>query len=347
MSEDLLNSVAAATVHRDRDDLDKAFAHLLLQLLESQWISLYRIIEDTGAKRVARRLSIHQSWGEVGAEGLDDLSVLPCVTDQPSWQECFTRRQVVHCQIDAGRYLTTFPVVGGSDVCGFLVIEGATALTQRESGLVDGFLRILRNHLAILDYGELDTLTGLFNRKTLEGNFEKLRVQLSPRESVLGLSVPPRSVRAREPAWLGLIDIDHFKSINDGFGHLFGDEVLLLVSQLMKRSFRGSDQLFRFGGEEFVVLLDHASEAGAQIVFERLRANVDAYQFPQVGHVTISLGYTQIQPQDVPTLCVERADAALYFAKTHGRNSVHRWEALVASGDVTPPQSTTGEIEMF
>src|SRR6202011_3687326 len=120
------------------------------------------------------------------------------------------------------------------------------------------------------------------------------------RQQIAGLrgTHPDRSAgsAAWEPSWLALIDIDRFKSINDGYGHLFGDEVLLLVSQLMKRSFRGADQLFRFGGEEFVVLLDRASEPGAQIVLERLRTTIGEHEFPQVGQVTISVGYTRIDP---------------------------------------------------
>ena len=142
------------------------------------------------------------------------------------------------------------------------------------------------------------------------------------------------------------IDIDRFKSINDSYGHLFGDEVLLLVSQLMKRCFRGADQLFRFGGEEFVVLLDRASDAGAQIVLERLRATIEEYPFPQVGHVTISVGYTQVARHDVSTTCVERADAALYYAKSHGRNNVRNCEALVASGDIAA-KSKDSDVELF
>lgn len=87
----------------------------------------------------------------------------------------------------------------------------------------------------------------------------------------------------------------------------------------MKRSFRGADQLFRFGGEEFVVLLEHASEAGALIVLERLRAIIEEHDFPQVGHVPISVGYTRIDRRDVATTCVERADAALYYIRAGPR----------------------------
>jgi diguanylate cyclase (GGDEF)-like protein len=203
---------------------------------------------------------------------------------------------------------------------------------------VQGMLRILKNQLALLDYGERDTLTGLLNRKTFEARFKKL-------------GNGPRASRGKAgaeelPSWLGLLDIDHFKSINDRYGHLFGDEVLLLVSQIMKRTLRGSDPLFRFGGEEFVVVLERVDEIGAQTAFERLRAAVEAHTFPQAGSVTISLGYTSIVAQDGPTTCVERADAALYFAKRNGRNNVRRYETLIDAGALTAAQESS-DIELF
>jgi diguanylate cyclase (GGDEF)-like protein len=243
------------------------------------------------------------------------------------------RNEIVSCPGADGLTTTVFPINGAREAAGLLVIEAQSPLKARETDLVQGILGILRNHLALLDYGELDSLTGLLNRKTFEGHFDKLRQRSEGSPS-------------GEPSWLALIDIDHFKSINDGYGHLFGDEVLLLVSQLMKRSFRGSDQLFRFGGEEFVVLLDRASAPGAQIVLERLRATIEEYPFPQVGHVTISVGYTQVEQRDVATTCVERADAALYYAKSHGRNNVRNCEALVADGSIAA-KFKDSEVELF
>lgn len=95
-----------------------------------------------------------------------------------------------------------------------------------------------------------------------------------------------------------------------------------------------------------MIVLDNATELGAQIAFERLRAAVAAFSFPQVGRVTISLGYSQILPGDAPTTCVERADAALYYAKNHGRNNIRNYEALVAAGELTA-KDRCEEAELF
>jgi len=198
-------------------------------------------------------------------------------------------------------------------------------------------LRIVRNHLALLDYGERDTLTGLLNRKTFEAQFEKLRLDLAA-----------DAYAHVDNCWIGVLDIDHFKLVNDGFGHVIGDEVLLMVSQVIQRNFRVDDRIYRFGGEEFVVLLRDTPEAATAAVMERLRAAVAAHRFPQLGTVTVSIGWTRIRPQDAPASAMRRADAALYHAKQKGRNSVFQYELLVAQGELegeTP--ALEHEIELF
>ncbi|HEV7444623.1 MAG TPA: GGDEF domain-containing protein [Steroidobacteraceae bacterium] len=348
MSHDLLNSVAATTTHRDRDELDRSIARLLLRFLELHSVTVLRLSDEGEIKRIVRCAGSEAAEVEpVYAAG---MSTLPALADFPAWQECALRNEVVQCNGADGRLLTVFPIHGSRESAtythapqGLLVVEAVSPLAQRETDLVQGILGILRNHLALLDYGELDSLTGLLNRKTFESHFDKLRQRLvsgTIPDAVTG------STAQGEPSWLALIDIDHFKLINDGYGHLFGDEVLLLVSQLMKRSFRGADQLFRFGGEEFVVLLEQASEPGAQIVLERLRTTIGEYEFPQVGHVTISVGYTRIDSRDVSTTCVERADAALYYAKSHGRDNVQNCEALTAAGAIAA-KLNDGDVELF
>ena len=144
-----------------------------------------------------------------------------------------------------------------------------------------------------------------------------------------------------------MLDIDHFKRINDNFGHLIGDEVLLMVANLMKNSFRFRDKLFRFGGEEFVVVLKPTGATQAQAIFERFRSTMENHAFPQVGRVTISIGYAQIRLHDQPSVILDNADQALYWSKEHGRNRVSSYEALLASGELAPPAAIDSDIELF
>ncbi len=293
-------------------------------------------MDDGGAKRVARRVEVARDGTERGAVALEPLADLPALSQVPAWQSCAGGDRFVQGAGPDGSIESLFPVHGQSGVVGMLSIASTQPLPPRDVDMVRGILRIIENHFALLEYGERDTLTGLLNRKTFEAHFDKLRQRLcNPRDGN----------PATEPSWLALVDIDRFKSINDSHGHLFGDEVLLLISQLMQHTCRGTDSLFRFGGEEFLVVLDHASAGGVQIALERLRAAIGSHIFPQIGSITVSVGYTRISATDVPTTCVARADAALYYAKSHGRNNVRNYETLVAAGELhVQDRDTDAEI---
>jgi diguanylate cyclase (GGDEF)-like protein len=336
-SAQLINSVAATTSIRDRDSLDEAVVLLLFQFIGAHSVALFRLVEDGQVKSLVLRAAMARPSSQPTDPAAVEMSVPPTLASMPLWQECLDRNDIVQYPGPAARIMTLFPITRERDSDGILVIDADEALPVRDAELVRGILRILRNHLSLLDYGELDTLTGLLNRKTFESHFEKRRELMAPSAD---------NTRLGESSWLALLDIDRFKSINDGHGHLVGDEILLLVSQIMKRSFRGADQLFRFGGEEFLVVLDQASDAGALVAIDRLRTSLEEYAFPQVGRVTISAGYTRILPGDCSTTCVERADAALYYAKAHGRNNVRNYETLVTSGELAD-QVKSGAVDLF
>jgi diguanylate cyclase (GGDEF)-like protein len=334
----IIESVGLATSHRDRDDLDAAVARMVASFLNAQVVTVYRLLHDGDVTRVARRISLRRDGAELGPEDHDNLDALPTVNSELAWRECVLLHDIVHDEAPAGRgWRSVFPLEGEGGVCGMLEIIADEGLRSREASLVTGILRIVHNHLKLLDYGERDTLTGLLNRKTFETTFGKMlaRPHAASRDPTSG-----------DPSWLAVIDIDHFKSINDTFGHLFGDEVLLLVARLIRTTFRGADQLFRFGGEEFVIVLDRAVAAGADAAFDRLRIAIQDYSFPQVGSVTVSVGYTAIRPHDAPASCMERADAALYHAKRNGRNQSHNYEHLLECGKLKAKQSRS-EVELF
>jgi GGDEF domain-containing protein len=135
------------------------------------------------------------------------------------------------------------------------------------------FLRCFENQHQQWDYANLDTLTRLLNRKTFDDDFERLdrrrRAGRAGPQDPSSAATPPAEA---QPCWLGVVDIDHFKKINDNFGHLFGDEVLLRVADMMRQSFRSNDKLFRFGGEEFVVMLRNVGEDHVAIASSPLPA---------------------------------------------------------------------------
>ena len=117
------------------------------------------------------------------------------------------------------------------------------------------------------------------------------------------------------------LDIDHFKHINDTYGHRSGDGVLVELSSLMSQRLRESDILGRWGGEEFVIILPQTALKEAIGVAEKLRQMIESHRFDH-GKATCSLGVAQMIEDDTDETLVHRADAMLYVAKSHGRNQV-------------------------
>ncbi|HEX4597113.1 MAG TPA: GGDEF domain-containing protein [Burkholderiaceae bacterium] len=339
----LIDSFAATTAQRDRDQIDLSVARLLHDYVEATRVAVYRLIDDASTPRVQRRILIDRFGHEYGPQ-TQPLSELPRLLDNPQWYECNMTLDAVHYQSDTGGGATmgtVFPLPGEKGAVGLIEIELAphrTSLQPREVKMVHGLLRLLSNHLAVLDYGQRDTLTGLLNRRTFEQSFDKI----AERSRTL-----MRDPRSTAPSWFAIADIDRFKSINDRYGHLFGDDVLLLVARLMRQSFRTCDQLYRFGGEEFVIVLEGTSPEGAEGTLERFRKRVAEHVFPQVGQVTISIGYTRIGASDPAVTCFDRADAALYYAKENGRDQARSYEALIAEGLLDKREDATADIELF
>lgn len=237
-----------------------------------------------------------------------------------------------------------FPILVNNVVNGLLDIYGYQRSEQSDR-LISGFIRIYSNFLSIINDNEHDTLTGLLNRKNFDRQLAGLMAKSEKTTSDVR-SVERRLSSTSKSYWLGILDIDHFKKINDTFGHIYGDEVLLLFSDLMKKCFRSDDLLFRYGGEEFVIVLSPTNFENAMSVFERFRIQLEAFDFPQVGKVTVSAGITRVEPEHHPSTLLERADGALYYAKEHGRNQVQIYQHLIANGLIT--EKTIGDdIELF
>lgn len=215
-----------------------------------------------------------------------------------------------------------------------LEIHTPQAPSEADCEALKLFLRCFDNQHQQWEYANLDTLTRLLNRKTFDDDFERLiaAAELAEQARKAPLERREQIQPFTQPCWLGVVDIDHFKKINDNFGHLFGDEVLLRVADLMRQSFRSNDKLFRFGGEEFVVMLRNVAEDHVHSIFDRFRRAVERFEFPRVGHVACSLGFSRIDPRLSPAELLGRADEALYYSKEHGRNQVNGFDELVMSG---------------
>jgi diguanylate cyclase (GGDEF)-like protein len=245
----------------------------------------------------------------------------------------------------AGDRTLWLPVWLNDKVSTCLEVTNPTPYSSHTLHMMEGILSVYRNYQNILDYSERDSLTGLLNRKTFDEKFSRLLTSGSP-ESAL----QEQDERRHQPAsgigqWLAVVDIDHFKRVNDQFGHLYGDEVLLLIANLLQASFRGYDKIFRFGGEEFVILLRSTTLPNARRIFNRFRQRVEQHNFPQVGQVTVSLGFREMANM-APAILLGEVDQALYYAKEHGRNQVCHYEDLVAQG-LLKQETMASDVELF
>lgn len=246
------------------------------------------------------------------------------------------RRTLQRCEPDAlapghARHRLWIPIERHGHALAVLEIDTAQPLPAGRLTLVQGMCSLYANHLSLLHESQVDTLTQLLNRKTFDDSIQRLLN--SPQDG--------------QPSWIAVVDIDHFKRINDSYGHLFGDEVLLLVAGVLRQSFRQQDKVFRFGGEEFVILLRQVDEEGALAALERLRTAIETRAFPQVGRVTVSIGATRARSGDAACDVLGRADDALYHAKSNGRNQLRVFEHLRADGDITAAATVHGEIDLF
>ena len=152
-----------------------------------------------------------------------------------------------------------------------------------------------------------DALTGVWNRRHIE--------------QVAGTEIAGAR-RYGQPLSLLTLDIDHFKSVNDRYGHPAGDLVLVELVRRVRPHLRAPDVLARWGGDEFVVMMPHTALTDAMRLAERLRELAAAEPFPQAGTVTTSIGVAELQADESLDEWLERADRALYEAKSGGRNTV-------------------------
>jgi len=319
----------------------KAFQISIIQTLSNiivaDSINLYEI-------RTLKQLSTESPQVFLVRVGCDDRpdDVLPdpvLLNNEPQYMASRDRLEITTKVITEDAeptYRTIFPISGLKGVNGFLTIE-SKQLTQQNQELVSIFIGFYRNYLALLNDNQRDHLSGLLNRKSFDDKMMQIIISLGEGNK--------RDVDKVQYC-LALFDIDRFKSVNDNFGHLVGDEVLLHFSQCMTETFREYDQLFRVGGEEFVAVLRNVNEELAMMIMERFRKVVEVHHFPQVGHVTVSIGATFINPSDLSVTIMDRADKALYYAKENGRNQTVFYEQLIASGKL---QETTlnSDVDMF
>ncbi|WP_170246354.1 GGDEF domain-containing protein [Colwellia hornerae] len=231
----------------------------------------------------------------------------------------------------------------------FLVVNLKEQADKVQSYILSGILSIYNNFFTLLNESQTDELTGLANRKTFDSAiskvFDSLPASFEDIDERRQLTDKPPHPTTR--FWLAMVDIDHFKLVNDRFGHLYGDEILIHLAQIIRSSFRQEDLQFRFGGEEFIILLAAENDEDCAEILERFRQSVADYSFPSVDDITVSIGVAEFKRGTFHVTSIDYADQALYYSKENGRNKITFFEELLSRGEVKTAAIEEGEIDLF
>lgn len=242
----------------------------------------------------------------------ETANIVPC--DSVSYAHTNPRITFEHGKLQSNQCSYTLDIEG-TDL-GEIVCSRKTPFTIRETDLLERLLSLLiyplRNALLYfqaLDQAQKDPLTQIGNRSAFDSAMEKELCSFQRHQSDFSLMI---------------IDIDHFKQVNDTYGHIAGDKVLYSVAQTIQKTIRRSDEVFRYGGEEFVVILSNTKQGGARFIAERVRKEIEKLCVPehQAINVTASLGISSSELMRDVSKTLEHADNALYQAKDSGRNRV-------------------------
>ena len=340
----LIEHILKLTDHRDRDLLELSLSKALLDLLPIQRIVVARVMTEAGEKRWLEVARLDARGGGKVVDPLRvDFSTLAHLNDASDRLKCLERREVVEIAWagEEGPRISMLPLFSDSrtDDAGVIEVHSDAPLSPDQLQTIEQLRRIYRNMYTLLEYSDRDALSGLLNRKSLDDAFYS--AVLEELDGITGNAVMASKPigmseerRHRVPAnyWLGSAIIDNFSLVSDKYGHLIAEEVLLLVARVMNNTFRTYDRIYRFGGEHFGVLMHCPDEALVLAAFERFRANVEKFNFPQVGRVTVSCGFTSVMADDSPSSALDKTERAVDFAQRSGSNKVCSHLGLVRRG---------------
>lgn len=231
-----------------------------------------------------------------------------------------------------------FPIYHMGKVIGFVDCYEYELQEGQNPFTLTNILNVYANQLYLLYQARRDPLTGLLNRQT----FDAQVLDIVSGDGFL----QPRDEGGRK-WYLAMVDIDHFKQVNDTFGHVIGDEVIILVARILSKNFRSEDYVFRYGGEEFAVLMMSDGEENAFNTLERMRNAVAQHTFPQVENLTVSIGFCELEDVDIVPDLVHKADLALYEAKHSGRNKVVAFSSIEESVVKPPKNHSENDINSY
>lgn len=358
---DLINYIVEISSHRDRNELNGALINAINGLMKPTFVTLYRCYQakewvafacaGTNNQKKPEKQENQEQPEKPENEIFVNNSYVPqwkfckIVSEDALLEKCW-KSQKMELQIsldkqDKSKHQTriVIPVIQNNQTDYIIDISVPRLPVPEKLEIDKGLIKFFSNFTTLLDYGETDVLTALPNRQTFEKHFYELLDSRDSNDQPL--------LTAATNHWLAIVDIDFFKNVNDSFGHMIGDEVLIMLARTLRESFIFTDHVFRYGGEEFLILLQPCDSLTVEKTFNRLRESISEKTFSRVGKITVSIGYTKLDALDTPDSAVDRADEAMSYSKQHGRNLVSSYESLVDSQEIMAKDFSGGDIELF
>ena len=326
----VLESVVQMTDQRQLDSLAESLVSTVKQMVNAEQVKILTVNHDLEAEDAASQLILQadETAHEVLLECLKTHAAARVSTPIREQQ---TLEQVA------------IPIML-KDVVMMILWVTSERLYEQDIQMLIGFSKVYENFQSMVIESETDPLTGLLNRKAFLPRLTNVTKII--RKEVIDCVIEPEKWTLNLTSyWLCIFDIDKFKLINDTFGHLYGDEILLDMVKVMKATFTEHDSIFRFGGDEFVVLMSKRRKADMLSLCKGFSHHLSIHHGREVK-ITISMGIIEVNSVEEPSELLIKADKALYHIKETGRNRVGVYEDLVADGSIIP-LTIEDDIELF
>lgn len=324
----VISSLVELTKQRDQLSIRAKLLSTLMEATDASWIVLCRLLESGSIEVMDRTPS--------PSAGKSSKYYPAGLFDQVEhFRQCLRIKRPVWITDLEPYQAMILHMAENHDSSDFIVLFNRQ-LEGRDERTASSILDLYDNFIDLVIENTHDPLTGLLNRGAFDRDLETAASVFNNRRR--------HSDTPIANSYLAMLDIDHFKRINDRFGHLYGDEVLLLFAKIFRDTFRNKDKLYRYGGEEFAVIIDDCETTQVLKALERFREAIASFPFPQVGKVTVSIGAVPIAANSLPSNIADRADQALYLAKKKGRNQVQMGNFVAPT---TLPHHDDRDVELF
>lgn len=250
--------------------------------------------------------------------------------------QAFEQLEPVFYSDQTDQNLAIYPVILYDNSVSHIIAVTHSYDEDTAKELLLGLLSIFTDIFRSIHEKGYDPLTRILNRQAFDQTASELAYSKNKNNKIKNTF-----------SAIAILDIDKFKEINDLYGHAIGDETLVLFSQTIRSILRQEDLFFRYGGEEFVVLVKDVEHEQALQVLERCRSAIESRRFPQVGRVTVSIGFSDLDENFHPIENLSKADKALYFIKRNGRNQVLSYEKLLEEGLLEPISFKEGAFDFW